>query len=262
MICRPTPDKRASNMKTHLLFILFMSLFSLSTHADSHVTDTNIAKLDAIAEGGRLYDKWWKELKLDKPKSTHASYPANAKKKSSASWRCKECHGWDYKGAKGAYAKGSHKTGIKGIQEAKNMSVDEIVAILKNKTHGYDGIMPDAALTQLSNFVQHGQVDIAAYLDKKTLHANGNKKSGQVFFTENCKECHGNNGKNINFKTPSNPEFLGTVATENPVETIHKFRNGNPSAFYKGKRMPNMNKILNLDEQIDLLSYLQTLPTK
>ncbi|MCW8986463.1 MAG: cytochrome c [Gammaproteobacteria bacterium] len=248
-------------MKQKIQFILFISLSSFNLFANE-LTETDIANLDAIAEGGRLYDQWWKELKVDEPGTTHSSYPANAKKKGSASWRCKECHGWDYKGFKGAYATGSHKTGIKGVQAAKNMSIEDIVEILKDKTHGYNSVMPETALTQLANFVKNGQVDIATYLDKKTLLANGNKKRGKEFFTKNCKECHGNNGKNINFKTPLNPEFLGTVATENPVETIHKFRNGNPSAFYKGKRMPNMNKVLNLEEQIDLLSYLQTLPVK
>lgn len=249
-------------MKIQLLFILFISLFSLSTHANSDVTKSKTAKFDAIAEGGRLYDKWWKELKIDKPTSTHKSYPATAKKKGSVTWRCKECHGWDYKGVNGAYAKGSHKTGIKGVQAAKSMSVIDIVAILKNNTHSYGSVMPDSALAQLANFIKHGQIDISSYLDNKTLQANGDKKRGKNIFTKNCKECHGSNGKNINFKTPSNPEFLGTVATQNPVETIHKFRNGNPSAFYKGKRMPNMNKILNLEAQINLLSYLQTFPVK
>ena len=249
-------------MKIQLLFILFISLISLNTHANNDVTDSETTKLDAIAEGGRLYDKWWKELKVDQPSSTHKSYPANAKKKGAASWRCKECHGWDYKGVDGAYSKGSHKTGIKGIRDAESMRINDIVAVLKNKIHGYDSVMADKSLSQLANFVKNGQVDIAAYINKETLIANGNQKLGKNIFTKNCKECHGSNGKNINFKTPSNPEFLGTVATENPVETIHKLRNGNPSAFYKGKRMPNMNKILNLKEQIDLLSYLQTLPIK
>ncbi|MDH5600592.1 MAG: cytochrome c, partial [Gammaproteobacteria bacterium] len=182
--------------------------------------------------------------------------------KGSDTWRCKECHGWDYKGVKGAYAKGSHHTGIKGVQDAQMMSVDEVITVLKNKTHAFDKVMSTNALQQVANFIKNGQVDIESYLDKKTLLADGNKKRGKVFFQKNCKECHGSDGKNINFKTASNPEFLGTVATENPVETIHKFRNGNPSAFYNGKRMPNMNTVLTLEEQIDLLSYLQTLPVK
>ncbi len=248
-------------MKSKILFII-IGLSSLTLNAANNASNIDAKKANAIAEGGRIYDKWWKELKLEKPASTHPSYPAVGKKQGAASWRCKECHGWDYKGDKGAYNKGSHKTGIKGIRNAVNMSDKEIVAILKNKIHGYDKVMPDAALAQLANFVKNGQVDIARYLNKKTLHVNGNKKHGESFFNKNCKECHGSDGRKINFKAPLNTEYLGTVATENPVETIHKLRNGNPAAFMNGKPMPNMNKILNLEEQIDLLTFLQTLPVK
>ena len=42
-------------------------------------------------------------------------------------WRCKECHGWDYKGKAGAYASGKHFTGIKGVLDAKT-SKKSIVA--------------------------------------------------------------------------------------------------------------------------------------
>ncbi|MCK4864779.1 MAG: c-type cytochrome [Gammaproteobacteria bacterium] len=248
-------------MKSKILFIVF-SLSSFATYANNDDVLIDAKKANAIAEGGRIYDKWWKELKLEKPETTHPAYPATAKKQGSASWRCKECHGWDYKGNQGAYSKGSHKTGIKGIRNAVTMSDKEIVAILKNKIHGYDKVMPEAALAQLANFVKNGQVDIARYLNKETLLANGNIKRGKIIFNNTCKECHGSDGRNINFKKPLNPEFLGTVATENPVETIHKFRNGNPNTFINGEPMPNMNKTLNLEEQIDLLTFLQTLPVK
>jgi thiosulfate dehydrogenase len=243
-------------MKKQISFIMICFL-SLSTYASS-----DELKPDTIAEGGRLYDKWWKELKLKKPTSTHSSYPATGKKKGAATWRCKECHGWDYKGVKGAYGEGNHKTAIKGIREAENMSTQNIIATLKNKLHGYNDVIPDTALTQIANFVKNGQVDIESYLNKKTLLTNGNQKRGKSFFNKSCKQCHGSDGRKINFKTYLNPEYLGTVATENPTETIHKLRNGNPNAFVNGKSMPNMNKTLNLKEQIDLLSYLQTLPVK
>jgi len=69
-----------------------------------------------IAEGGRLYDKWWSELELKEPRETHPAYPTIGKKRDASTWRCKECHGWDYKGKDGAYGKGSHFTGIPEIR--------------------------------------------------------------------------------------------------------------------------------------------------
>ena len=70
----------------------------------------------SIARGGRLYDKWFAENKAAKPGDDHPAYPhKGGKYGKDASWRCKECHGWDYSGKDGAYAKGGHATGIVGI---------------------------------------------------------------------------------------------------------------------------------------------------
>jgi hypothetical protein len=68
-----------------------------------------------ITQGGRLYDKWWNVLYLPEPDDTHPAYTADGTKSGSTTWRCKECHGWDYRGTDGAYAKGSHFSGIVGM---------------------------------------------------------------------------------------------------------------------------------------------------
>ena len=64
----------------------------------------------SLARGGKLYDKWYAVIKADKPTESHPLYPASAKyaDKPASNWRCKECHGWDYRGKDGAYASGSH----------------------------------------------------------------------------------------------------------------------------------------------------------
>ena len=249
-------------MKLLMLFLIF-SIASLSVHAGNNNASKNTALSDAenlktIAEGGRLYDKWWKELKLNKPKTTHPSYPATGKKQGSASWRCKECHGWDYKGAAGAYGKNNHYTGIKGISQANNKNINEIITILKNKNHNFNNVIPDSALVKIASFVKYGQIDITEYLiNKKTKRVNGNFKQGKKIFFNTCVECHGNDGRAINFRTSKKPEYVGTVAQENPWEAIHKIRYGQP-----GTSMPNMNKKLDLNAQIDLLTYMQSLPVK
>ena len=58
----------------------------------------------SIARGGRLYDKWWGENKAAKPAAMHPAYPVKGGKYADAnSWRCKECHGWDYQGKDGVF---------------------------------------------------------------------------------------------------------------------------------------------------------------
>lgn len=238
------------------VFILF-SCINVQLMADPLSSD-----LDVIAEGGRLYDKWWEEYDLQKPTTTHPAYPVSGKKRGAVTWRCKECHGWDYRGREGAYAKGSHYTGIKGIDAFAGRPLNEIVAVLKDKRHGYDTVMLDYGLLRIAAFVSAGQLNMSKYIDTISKKAMGEADWGRSQYRDSCKECHGKDGRERNFKDDEHPEYIGTVAKKNPWEALHKIRNGQPGAFVMGDPMPHMNNKISLQEQIDLLSYMQTLPVK
>jgi mono/diheme cytochrome c family protein len=202
----------------------------------------------SIARGGRLYDKYFAENKTAKPESDHASYPhKGGKYGKDVSWRCKECHGWDYKGKDGAYASGGHATGIKGISGAAGKDPAAIVAILKDAKHGYtDKQLSATDMQDLAMFVSKGQIDMAKYVaDKK---AKGNTAKGEVYFNTICAGCHGMDGKKIKDAPP-----IGSVA-DNAAEMIHKIMNGQPA-----ESMPALRA---LDPQIavDIASYLVQLP--
>ena len=215
-----------------------------------------------IAEGGRLYDKWWAEYDLKKPSTTHPAYPGIAKQKGANTWRCKECHGWDYRGREGAYSKGSHFTGIRGITAYAGRETGEIMAILKNKVHRYDEVMLDYGLLRIALFVSKGQFDIGPYLNGKTKKVSGDIRRGKSIFKKYCVDCHGRDGRERNFKDKHKPEYVGTVANKNPWEAMHKIRNGHPDAFVMGDPMPNMLSLIGAQVQVDLLAYMQTLPKK
>lgn len=224
-----------------------------TARADAELTDTWI-----IAEGGKLYDSWFKVLYFD-PKNlpTHASYPPSSRQKGEGTWRCKECHGWDYKGKDGAYAKGSRFTGIKGIRGAAGMAPERIASILRDATHGYtEAMIPNRAAAALALFVSRGQIEVDPYIDRATKKANGDPKRGARFYQSICAVCHGFDGKQINFQKPEDPEYVGTVANDNPWETLHKIRSGQP-----GIPMPSLG-VLELKDQVDILAYCQTLPAK
>lgn len=212
-----------------------------------------------ITNGGQLYDNWAAVMMKGLPETTHPSYPAAGKKKGSATWRCKECHGWDYRGKDGAYGSGSHFTGIPGIRQMVGAPVSEIKKIIRDKTHQYDDAMiSNIALDNLAAFVSLGQLDMVQYIDDKTKKVRGDAKRGARYYQTICAICHGFDGKQINFKPakPDSPEYIGTVANENPWETLHKIRNGQP-----GIPMVAMG-VLDVQDQIDILAYTQTLPMK
>ncbi|MEN8175586.1 MAG: hypothetical protein ABFS23_07470, partial [Pseudomonadota bacterium] len=172
-------------------------------------TGASAADPEQLAEGGRIYDNWWKVLGLEEPGETHSAYPAEGKKSGSSTWRCKECHGWDYRGAEGAYASGSHFTGITGIRASAGADANTVKAVLSDATHGYDKVMDDAALTSVATFVSAGQFDMDQVIDRTSKSAKGDAARGEASFEEYCEECHGEDGRELNFKPGAEkPQYL------------------------------------------------------
>ena len=211
----------------------------------------------AINRGGQIYDKWWAVIEAEPPTTTHPAYPKEGKQSGSATWRCKECHGWDFKGLDGAYGRGSHFTGIVGVRGVVDIDPGRIEEIVRDSTHGYtEAMLPRSALSKLALFLSQGQVDMDVYIDRATKKARGNSRRGAQFFQTICAVCHGFDGKNINFHDADNPEYVGTVGVNNPWEALHKIRNGQP-----GVGMVALG-VLGIQDQVDILAYLQTLPTE
>ncbi len=208
----------------------------------------------SLARGGLLYDKWFKVVKAETPKVAHPAYPADGKYrgKDGADWRCKECHGWDNLGKDGAYSTGKHFSGIKGIRGMAGADTANIVAVLKDDTHGYTDAMMDAGdFEDLALFVSRGQVDMDRYIDRASKQAKGDTVKGEALYNTICANCHGADGLTIKEMPP-----MGNVASGNPWEALHKILNGQP-----GEQMPALRA---LDHQIsvDILAHSQTLPKK
>jgi thiosulfate dehydrogenase len=231
---------------------------------------------DPIARGGRGYDNFWVEYQLEVPQGMHASYPQGGKAGPSDSWRCKECHGWDYLGNQGAYRAGSHFTGIGGIASAQGKSVESITEILSNEIHRYDQLLSPAALKQIAGFVAEGQIDMRQIIDYKSRGVASDPAQGKLVYNDICADCHGKDGREFNFAHDGEPaEYIGTLASDNPWEALHKIRNGHPGAFvnhmtgeHTSRRgmgtsfMPPTRTQLSVGEQGSLLAYLQSLPGK
>jgi thiosulfate dehydrogenase len=222
--------------------------------ADDPEFDTDVF---AIARGDQYYDKWWAVIDADEPETTHPAYPAEGKQKGASIWRCKECHGWDYKGASGAYASGSHFSGIKGIGGMANGNLQAIAESLRGEPHNYTkDMMPDKAIQRLALFVSAGQIDMDDYIDKVSKKAKGSPTRGARFYQTVCANCHGFDGKLLNFHDDDDPEYIGTVAQANPWETLHKIRMGQP-----GQPMPALTA-LEIQDMVDIVAFSQTLPAK
>ena len=222
----------------------FLALSGISAHAGEMES--------SLARGGKIYDKWYKVADMDAPKTSHPSYPADKKyaKKPKSNWRCKECHGWDYKGKDGAYSAGKHHSGIAGVNGAKGKSVTDIVAVLKADSHGYGGKMSDADMKDVALFVSKGQIDMYPYIDRATKTPKGDKAKGAAYYNTICAGCHGKDGLKPKEMKPFGAQM------GNPWEVMHKILNGQP-----GEAMPALRAI---DRQVvvDIMSHMTTLPKK
>ncbi|MEE8393265.1 MAG: c-type cytochrome [Rhodospirillales bacterium] len=213
--------------------------------------------LSSVARGGRLYDKWYDEIGVSPPTSRHRGYPADSElaNNPAANWRCKECHGWDYMGKSGAYGKGKHFTGIKGVRGMAGADPERIARVIGDDMHGVrkitlaNGRLVDADIIDIANFISLGLVDMDRFIDRKTGKAKGSSSRHADYFVTICATCHGLEGNEITSIPP-----LGRLARNNPWETLHKILNGHP-----GRNMPALRA---LDHQVlvDILAYAQTLP--
>jgi len=231
--------------------------------------------------GGKLYDKWWVEISgVEEPRADHPlwSQQATNRRTGSATWRCKECHGWDYFGKDGAYGKGSHMTGFSGVYQVRNMPVKDIESVLlgtTNVNHNYSSVLDYDSIYKLSVFLKYGLVDEREHVDyenKKPFRSDNEK--GRMLFNKECSKCHGEDGTRLDFGSDVLPQYIGTVAYKNPWEFIHKVRFGQPGAIMPAlriklklteveKRMPSgIETGHKMEDIMDILGYARTLPRK
>ena len=231
-----------------MLLLSVLVLFSFS-----YASNDSVEQSAQLNYGGQLYDKWFGVMpNAKKPTSTHSAYQGD-NRKGNTTWRCKECHGWDYKGVNGAYSKGSHHSGIKGVEAYSGKSLSEVVKVLTNDTHAYKGILGKKEINALALFVSKGQIDSTGFIDMKTKKVTGDKIHGAKLYNAICAGCHGRDGKVYNFKKLPKEVYVGDVSRDNPWEILHKIRFGHP-----GSAMTSLF-VLPVQSQVDILSYIQDL---
>ncbi len=225
------------------------------------------ARAGSVTRGGLLYDKWWEVIGVDAPTTDHPLWATQTTNTLSGdtTWRCKECHGWDYLGKDGAYGSGSHFTGFPGVYDAaQRKSAAELAGALKgatNPNHDFSSVLDEQAINDLAIFLKKGLIDPREYLDYEAkTPKSADRNHGEQLYNGLCAACHGPAGTKLNFGTPEEPEYVGTIAKDNPQEFLHKTRFGQPGSE------PPMPATIDLgwsiQDVLDVLAHAQTLPAK
>jgi mono/diheme cytochrome c family protein len=205
--------------------------------------------LASIVRGGRLYDTWYKENKAEPPTAVHPAYPIPVARDTEprTTWRCKECHGWDYQGWKGTSE--GKEFSIGGVDKLKGADPDKAIAALRNDLHAYKGLLSERDVADLANFLTKGQANMDLFIDRTTRKARSGSAEYESHFQTICAPCHGADGREIRTMPP-----LGRIASQNPWRALHGIINGHP-----GEAMPAL-VAFPPEMSVGLLAYIQTLP--
>lgn len=215
-----------------------------------------------LVTGAQLYDKWYAALGLFAPQGDMPiwSRQSTNTRSGAETWRCSECHGWDYKGVDGAYVSGSHHTGFPSIIRATaDMTEADIVAHLKGENdpaHDFSEYLDEGSMQQVAVFLKEGLIDDAQYIDSISLKViDGKREHGKDLYDSTCAECHGDDGTKIIFRTEGLDETLGDVANRDPFRFLHRTRFG-----VAGTEMPVGYELgWTPADGRDVLMYAQTL---
>lgn len=92
-------------------------------------------------------------------------------------------------------------------------------------------------------------------LDKKGKIKGANIKRGAKLFYQNCRPCHGEDGRRIDFNPTGQPAFIGNRAREDMPTFWYQMNFGD-----EDRKMEAYYDEISLDEMKDIAGYAQTLP--
>jgi thiosulfate dehydrogenase len=246
-------------------FPIFFSIcaFALLLTATTFAAES-LPNQDDVIQGAQLYDKWYAVLGVNPPAENMPIWSRQSTNTRSGSdtWRCNECHGWDYRGAQGEYKTGSHYTGFPDLYAlVPELEIEAIVDHLNGEidpAHDFSPYLDETKITQLAYFLKNGLIDDAEYIDPVSLRVlDPDISHGQELYSSICLSCHGEDGKEIIFQIEGINEYLGSVANRDPWRFLHRTRFG-----VAGTDMPvGMSLGWTAEDGRDVLAYAQTLPT-
>ncbi|MBI3040264.1 MAG: cytochrome c [Chloroflexi bacterium] len=116
-------------------------------------------------------------------------------------------------------------------------------------------MLDESSLASLAAFLSQSLINENPYIDfatKKPIAVSAEDAAhGAQLYESVCLACHGTDGKLINFGSAEEPEYVGTIAVDNPWEFVHKVRYGQPNTTMPSALVTGWS----LDDTIHLLVF-------
>ncbi len=218
--------------------------------AAAPATPETVSSVDD-AWGGRLFDRWYGELKLDfKPGESGGPRgdgsllgPDGAPRAAKGhSYRLKNFFGWDLRGADGIYGPAYQN---KPYVSKRNLlsttqSVDELIVWLAQgdeEIPAYGDVLDEDALRATATFIhkmQAGELpgpERVWRLSKDApknyvLNEGADVEAGRTAYADSCSHCHGEDGTDIDIHGSSVGAYMRSKAYEGWIKVI----NGHPAS--------------------------------
>jgi thiosulfate dehydrogenase len=224
--------KRFLSFLMILFLIVVVSITFISVSAKE-----NRQELSPVSRGAQIYDDWTKVIP-DAPvpvgNNPVWSRQTNNTRSGLDTWRCVECHGWDYQGNTGAFRSGSNFTGFPGILETAGYNRGELVAALDGSSdaqHNFTSMLSEDDVDSVIAFIQTGLINDNEYIDLVTRKViGGDLNNGKQKYGQACSSCHGEDGTMATFRYEGTEVALGTLAIQDPWRFLHRTRFGTARA--------------------------------
>ena len=227
-----------NKLKRFLSFLMILILFVVISITSINVSAReNQQEISPVSRGAQIYDDWTVVIpNAPVPVGNNPIWSRQTNNTLSGldTWRCVECHGWDYQGKDGAFRSGSNETGFSGILEASSKDIASLKAALDGTTdsqHNFTSILNDEDVESVITFIQTGLIDDNEYIDlvsRKVIA--GDLNNGKDKYQQACSSCHGEDGTLATFRYEGTEVALGTLAIQDPWRFLHRTRFGTARA--------------------------------
>ncbi len=176
--------------------------------------------------GGQLYSDWPQVMLFRGPFRKHPLWTGSPSAINTETWRCVNCHGWDYRGSDGVGGDLGVVSNVPGLRHLAGADRRTVADGITRGEHGFAAEQLSAdALAFLVEFLIEGQlavVDLAA----RARDLGADTKAGAVRYASVCRVCHGPDGARLNLGSERFPDTLPTLARSKPWKFLHGVRFG------------------------------------